>query len=85
MLSDLLGLIREGSPLPEEGRRNTRGTAHAVSMGIREGGSRSKMISTSAQLLTPNLTLEITISLLSNNVEPVQGNEAIQGVSRHPS
>jgi hypothetical protein len=43
--------------------RYTRGTAQVISMGIREGESRSKMISTSAQILTPNLILQITILL----------------------
>ena len=53
----LLGLIREGSLLLEEGRRNTYIIAYAVLMGIREGGSRLKIILISVQLLTLNLTL----------------------------
>ena len=43
----LLGLIREGSLLLEEGYRNTYIIAYTILIGIREGGSRLKMISTS--------------------------------------
>ena len=43
----LLGLIREGSLLLEEGRRNTYVIAYTVLIGIREGGSCLKIIPTS--------------------------------------
>ena len=42
----LLELIREGSLLLEERRRNTYSTAYTVLMGIKEGGSCLKIILT---------------------------------------
>ena len=53
----LLKLIKKGSLLLKEGRRNTHSTAYTILMGIKEGGFYLKIILISIQLLTPNLTL----------------------------